>query len=318
LATEKAKRQQYGAGGGAPMCYGCANAIVLSKIKEALGLSECRGCFVGAAPISQDCLWYFASLDIPIYEVFGQSECSGPHTIADPNHWKVGTCGRGMVGTESKIAEDGELCYRGRHIFMGYMYMEQQTRDTIDSEGFLHSGDVAEFDDDNDPRVLNGPSGFMRITGRKKELIITAGGENIPPVLIETEMKTSMLALSNCMVIGDQRKYLTMLVSFKTNVDPATGEPTNVLAADALYEGRRIGSTATTVEEATKDPLWAKYLEDGRKAGNTATTSNAQVVQKLAVLPRDFSLGDGTLTPTMKLKRNVAAKMYAELIETMY
>eukprot|EP00605_Chrysophyceae_sp_TOSAG23-4_P003000 GSChrysophyteH1.ASY1.ANO1.3305.1 assembled CDS len=304
LTVTMKDRAQYGAAGGSPMCYGCANAIVLSKIKDALGLSECRACFVGAAPISMETLWYFSSLDIPIYEVFGQSECSGPHTICDPEHWKVGTCGRPMVGTESKIETDGELCYRGRHIFMGYMYMEEQTKATIDSDGFLHSGDVAEFDDDNDKRVMTGPSGFMKITGRKKELIITAGGENIPPVLIETEMKNCMLAVSNVMVIGDQRKYLTMLVSLKTNVDPATG--------------KRIGSTAKTVGEAMADPLWQKYLDDGRKKGNGATTSNAQTIQKLRVLPRDFSLGEGTLTPTMKLKRSVAAKLYANLIEEMY
>ena len=120
------------------------------------------------------------------------------------------------------------------------------------------------------------------------------------------------------MVIGDQRKYLTMLVSLKTNVDPATGEPTDELGPDAMYEGKRIGSTAKTVGEAMADPLWQKYLDDGRKKGNGATTSNAQTIQKLRVLPRDFSLGEGTLTPTMKLKRSVAAKLYANLIEEMY
>ena len=158
----------------------------------------------------------------------------------------------------------------------------------------------------------------MKITGRKKELIITAGGENIPPVLIEAEMKAAMLAVSNVMVIGDQRKYLTMLVSLKTNVDSATGEPTSELAADALYEGNRIGSSAKTVEEVRDDPKWHAYFDAGRKKANEQTTSNAQCIQKYKLLPRDFSMGQGLLTPTMKLKRSVAANMYKELIDSMY
>ncbi len=139
----------------------------------------------------------------------------GPHTVSYANEWKIGTCGRPMYGTESMLVkENGELCYRGRHIFMGYMYMDKQTADTIDSEGYLHSGDVAEFDADvksianKDKEDMVGPSGFMKITGRIKELIITAGGENIPPVLIENEMKKNMLAVSNCMVVGEKRKYV--------------------------------------------------------------------------------------------------------------
>jgi long-chain-fatty-acid--CoA ligase ACSBG len=223
-----------------------------------------------------------------------------------------------MVGSETRLGADGEICYRGRHVFMGYMYMEAQTQETIDADGFLHSGDVGVFDEDADPRIRAGPGGFMTITGRKKELLITAGGENVPPVLIETEMKQAMPALSNVMVIGDRRKYLSMLLTFKTAVDPATGAPTSQLAADALYEGRRIGSSAETVEQAVQDPLWKKYLDDGMRAGNSKTTSSAQVVQKWAVLPRDFSEAEGTLTPTLKLKRSVAAERYAGIIEQMY
>jgi len=317
-ALDKAQRAQFGAQGGQPACYGCANAVVLSKIHQALGLGACKACFTGAAPISADTLWYFSSLGLPIYEVFGQSECSGPQTVSCAGNWKVGSAGRPMVGTESKVCEGGEIAYRGRHIMMGYMYMEEQTKAAIDSDGFLHSGDVATFDDDNDSRIKAGPGGFMQITGRIKELIITAGGENIPPVLIEAEMKQAMLALSNVMVVGDRRKFLTSLVSFKTTVDLATGMPTNQLAADALFEGRIIGSNATTVEQAAQDPLWKAYVAAGLAVANGKTTSSAQVVQKWAILPRDFSEAEGTLTPTLKLKRAVAAERYAGLIEKMY
>ena len=176
---------------------------------------------------------------------------------------------------------------------------------------------MAEFDSFDRADVIK-PSGFMRITGRIKELIITAGGENVPPVLIEDQMKAAMNALSNCMVIGDRRKYLAMIISLKTEMDKATGAPTDKLAPDSLFAGKAIGSTATTVTEAAADPLWKKYFDDGMKAANGKTTSNAQIVQKWRLLPADFSEKSGELTPTMKLKRSVVADKYAALIEAIY
>lgn len=313
----KSKMNQY-PGTGAPLCYGCANAVVLSKIKAKLGLDKAKACFTAAAPIAPETLWYFASLDIPVYEVFGQSECTGPHTVSAPGVWKVGTCGRPLYGTESKIEANGELAYRGRHIFMGYMYMEDKTKETIDQDGFMHSGDVAEFDDDGDSNIVTaGPSGFMRITGRIKELLITAGGENIAPVLIENEMKAAMPALSNVMVVGDRRKFLSMLVSLKTEVD-ADGVPIDDLNADTLFVCDQIGSKVTTLTAAATCPKWKKYLDDGMSTANSNTTSSAQVIQKWQMLPKDFSEKAGDLTPTLKLKRNVVTEKYEALIDAFY
>lgn len=302
-----------------PWGYGCAKSIVLSKIREALGLDRAKLTLTAAAPISEDTLLYFGSLDIPIYEVFGQSECTGPHTVSSPGNWRIGYCGRPIRGTETKIAADTqELCYRGRHIFMGYMYMPEQSASTIDEEGYLHSGDVAAFDDNDYPDVPK-PSGFMKITGRIKELIITAGGENVPPVLIEDAMKNAMpLALSNVMVVGDRRKFLAMLVSLKVDMDPETAAPTDQLAKDALFVGQQIGSTATTYTQAKDDPRWIEYINAGVKKGNSKTTSNAQIVQKWKWLPADFSEKAGELTPTLKLKRNVVSAKYQDLIESIY
>jgi long-chain-fatty-acid--CoA ligase ACSBG len=318
LGTEHSKALQFNGDGGAPWGYGCAHALVFSTIKATLGLDQVKGCFTAAAPISVDTLNYFASLDIPVYEVFGQSECTGPQTVSSPGQWKIGTCGRPMPGTESIIVPGtGELCYRGRHIFMGYMYMPEKSAETIDDEGYLHSGDVAEFDSCDRVDVVK-PSGFMRITGRIKELIITAGGENIPPVLIEDQMKAAMVALSNVMVIGDRRKYLSMVISLKAEMNVESGAPTDKLAADSLFVAKQIGSSATTVTEAAADPLWTKYFNDGMKTANSKTTSSAQIVQKWKLLPADFSEKTGELTPTMKLKRNVAADKYAALIDSIY
>lgn len=314
MGTDHSKRSQYGAEGGAPCSYSCAKAIVLKKIQKALGLAQVKGAFTAAAPIAPETLWYFASLDLPVYEVFGQSECTGPHTVSFEGCWKLGTCGRPMKGTKSKIVEEnGELCYSGRHIFMGYMYMPEQSASTIDEDGYLHSGDVAVFDADHDLEIA-GPSGFMSITGRIKELIITAGGENVPPVLIENEMKAAMPAVSNCMVIGDKKKFLSLLVSLKVDVDLETQTPTEALSNDSLFVGESIGSKATTYSEAKADPLWNKYVDAGVQAGNSKTTSNAQKINKWAWLPIDFSEKAGDLTPTLKLKRSVVAAKYEDSV----
>ncbi len=318
MGAEHCRRMQYGNGGGAPCSYSCAHALVLNNIKKALGLDQAKACFTAAAPIAPETLLYFASLDIPVYEVFGQSECTGPHTVSAEKCWKIGACGRPIKGSESMIVpSNGELCYRGRHIFMGYMYMPEKTAETIDENGFLHSGDVAEFDNDVDPELI-GPAGFMRITGRIKELIITAGGENVPPVLIENEMKAAMVAVSNVMVVGDKRKYLSMVVSLKVEMDPETGMPTDKLAKDSEFVGDQIGSSATTYSQAKVDPLWKKYVDEGMKKGNSKTTSNAQIVQKWIWLPADFSEKAGDLTPTLKLKRNVVAEKNAALFDSIY
>jgi long-chain-fatty-acid--CoA ligase ACSBG len=200
---------------------------------------------------------------------------------------------------------------------MGYLYNAEKTQETIDDDGYLHSGDVAVFDQDNDPRVP-APSGFLTITGRIKELIITAGGENIPPVLIENEMKHAMPELSTCLVIGDRRKFLSMLVALKCEVDPETAEPTDVLASESLFVGKSIGSTATTMSEAAEDPLWQKRITDGMKEGNSKTTSNAQIVQKWKMLPVDLSEKAGDLTPTLKIKRHNVYEKYKDLTDSIY
>jgi long-chain-fatty-acid--CoA ligase ACSBG len=318
LAAEKNRLAQYGNAGGAPCGYGCANSLVLTKIKEALGLECTKGCFTAAAPIAPETLFYFATLDIPVYEVFGQSECTGPQTISYAGCWKIGYCGRPMLGTQTKIDEEtNELCYRGRHVFMGYMHMPEKTAETIDSEGYLHSGDISEFDDNHIPEVPK-PSGFMRITGRIKELIITAGGENVPPVLIENEVKAACVAISNVMVVGDRRKYLAMVVSLKCEIDAETAQPTDKLATDSLFIGEQIGSSATTMTEAAADPLWTKCIDDAMKIANSKTTSNAQIVQKWKMLPIDFSEKAGDLTPTLKLKRSVVCEKYSHLLDDLY
>lgn len=168
------KQQQWGQSGAPPCCFGCANNLVLMKIREKLGLTECRVALTGAAPIAFTTLELFAGLNIPVYELFGQSECTGPACSNYPGHWKIGTIGQQITGTSMEIrkinsdgivekdicdaGKDGEIVYTGRHLFMGYMGMPEKTQSTIDEGGYLHSGDIGCKDKD----------GFLKITGRLK------------------------------------------------------------------------------------------------------------------------------------------------------
>lgn len=290
---------------------------LLGKVRVALGLDRCVSCYVSAAPIEVKILKYFASIDIPILEVFGQSECSGPHTSNAIDAWKIGTVGRPLPGTTSKLDPDnGELIYTGRHIFAGYLKMPDKTNETIDPDGYLHSGDVVKIDD----CLQNGEknTGFVSITGRIKELIITAGGENVAPVLIEEAMKEAMPALSNCMVIGDKRKFLSILFCLQVEIGEDDGIASNKLAGVALDTSKKIGSKAVTTEEAKSCVEWKKYLDDGMAAANNVAISRAQRVAKWALLDTDFTEPGGELTPTLKLKRSVASDKYIDIIEGIY
>jgi len=307
---------QYGAKGCGGMLYPVAK-VLLGKVRDALGLDRCDHCYVSAAPIEVKILEYFASIDIPVLELFGQSECSGPHATNSPSAWKIGTVGRPLPGTITKLdPENGELIYSGRHVFAGYLNMEDKTNETIDTDGFLHSGDVVTIDDCLQDGGAN--TGFVSITGRIKELIITAGGENVAPVIIEDNMKAAMPALSNCMTIGDKRKFLTILFCLHVEINVDTGVPTTTLTGQALETSKKIGSKATTTEDVKTCEKWTKYFDDGMAAANAASISRAQKVGKWALLPTDFTEPGGELTPTLKLKRSVAADKYGDVIEALY
>ena len=161
-------------------------------------------------------------------------------------------------------------------------------------------------------------TGFVSITGRIKELIITAGGENVAPVLIEETMKAAMPALSNCMVIGDKRKYLSILFCLQVVIDETTGVASNKLTGVALQTSKDIGSNAVTTEEVKTCEKWKKYFDDGMTAANKKAISRAQRVQYWTLLDTDFTEVGGELTPTLKLKRSVTVAKYADVIEGIY
>jgi len=291
-----------------PWGWWLADTMVYSKVRANLGLDRCRVKLTGAAPIKMQTLEYFMSLDMGLLEMYGLSETAGPQTVNLPGvgNNRVGTVGRSLPGIETKISSVGEICCRGRNTFMGYMKNKKSTSKDFDDEGFFHTGDLGKMSD-----------GFLSITGRIKELIITAGGENVPPVLIEDKIKTEMPGISNAMVVGDRKKYLACLISLKTEPDEA-GDPTDVLTPAALEMLAAAGSKAKNLKEALADPLIYDFIDAGIAAVNETATSRAQRVSKWAFLEKDFSISEGDLTPTMKLKRSKVTTKYESLINKVY
>ena len=292
--------------------YTIAKKLVFGKVKERLGFDRCRLIGVGAAPLAMDTLEYFLSLDIPMYEGYGMSETMGPHTANYPGTNKLGTVGLPLKGLKASIFRPdhdgtGEAILYGRNIMMGYLFREKETKEAIDDDGWLHSGDMGKLSNE-----------YLIITGRIKELIITAGGENVPHTPIEDRIRKQLPCVSNAMLIGDGRKFLSCLLTLRVDVDPDSQEPTERLSPPALKWCEDVGSVANTVQEALADSAVKAAIQDGINNVNGEATSNAQKVQKWCLLPVDFSLPGGELGPTLKLKRHYVLQKYEAEIKKLY
>ncbi|XP_019359943.1 PREDICTED: long-chain-fatty-acid--CoA ligase ACSBG1 [Gavialis gangeticus] len=292
-----------------------ADYLVLAKIRRALGFSRCQKHFSGAAPLTTETIYFFLGLNIPLYEAYGMSETSGPHCMSGPYVYRRHSCGKAVSGCKVKLVNEdadgnGEICFWGRTVFMGYLNMEDKTKEAIDEDGWLHSGDLGKIDKD----------GFVYATGRIKDLIITAGGENVPPIPIEDAVKKALPIVSNAMLIGDQKKFLSILLTLKSTLDPETSEPTDYLTEEAREFCQKIGSNATKVSEivATKDKAVYQAIQDGITKVNINATAKVQCIQKWVILRRDFSISGGELGPTMKLKRDAVLEKYKEEISAFY
>jgi long-chain acyl-CoA synthetase len=263
-----------------------ADKLVLSKVRHELGLDQGRVFVTAAAPISSEVLEFFSAFFV-INEVYGQSEDNGPTTMTLPGRTKFGSVGIPYPGTEVKIAEDDEIVVRGPHVFMGYYKDEAATAEAI-VDGWLHSGDLGEFDQD----------GYLWITGRKKDIIITAGGKNIAPSHLESGIKDSLL-VSEAVVIGDRRKYLTALVTLEDDtVGPFMAE--HGLAGPAHEAPEIVAEVQRTVDEVNSH------------------VARVEQIKKFTILARQLSIDGGELTPTLKVKRDKVAEHFGAEIEAMY
>jgi long-chain-fatty-acid--CoA ligase ACSBG len=247
------------------MMYGIGKKVIYKKVKEALGLERCHSFFSGAAPISMETLQYFLSLDIILTQLFGMSETCGPHTInMDPTSaveggsrgqrmLSVGATIKGCKTRLHNIQEDGDgemICW-GRNIMMGYLNREDKTNEDIDEDGFMHTGDLTSMDKD----------GFVYITGRIKELLITAGGENVAPVPIEDNIKKELPVISNVVLIGDRKKFLSAFITLKQVLDLKTDEPTRDLMPTAIDWCKSVGRPAIkTIDDVLKGEFFCSVV----------------------------------------------------------
>jgi long-chain acyl-CoA synthetase len=275
------------------LAYGLANKLVLSKVREALG-GRLRYCISGGAPLPLFTNEFFHSIGIRILEGYGLTETSPVISVNgfDGGMTRLGTVGKAISNVDAKIAEDGELCVKGPSVMKGYWNLPDKTAEVFDSDGYFMTGDIAEIDGD----------GFIRITDRKKDLIVTAGGKNIAPQPIEAELKRSSL-VDNAVIIGDRRPYLVVLLS------------PNSEALEQWAENE--GISYSSIEEITRHPKLAEAFADVVETTNENLASYEQI-KKHSVLPLMLSIDDGTLTPTLKVKRRVVEKQYQELIEGLY
>jgi len=271
--------------------YQLAYFCVFWKLKERLGFDRTRLGFSGAAPISHDILKYFQSIGIPIREGYGMTETSGVTHMGGEFDFKLGMVGKALPGTEVKIGQGGEIIVRHKGIFKGYYRDEENTRETLE-DGWVHTGDVGEIDEE----------GYLKITDRMKDLIITAGGKNIAPQYIENQLKFSPY-INDAIVIGDKRKYLSAIIVI---------DEENVLkfAQNAKVQYTTF-ATLTKTEEVTE--LIQQEINKVNKQ-----MARVENIRKFRILDKKLYTEDGEVTPTMKVKRKSINEQFADLIESMY
>jgi long-chain acyl-CoA synthetase len=253
-----------------------ADRLVYSKVKERLG-GRLRVANAGGAPLSREIAEFFHAIDILVLEGYGLSEVTTAATVNRPSAFKFGTVGRPLPGVELRLAEDGEILIRSNTVFAGYYHDEEATRATLDEEGFVHTGDVGHIDED----------GYLVITDRKKDIIVTAGGKNVAPQNLENELKAHRV-ISQALVVGDRKPYIAALVTLDE-------EATNGMSPDAAN---------AAVQEAV-DAV-------------NAERSRYEQIKRFTIVPREFSAAHDEVTPTLKLKRNVILDHFADDLAALY
>jgi long-chain acyl-CoA synthetase len=273
--------------------YAKADDQVLSKIRSMLGLDELESLNVGAVPTQREVIEFFHALGLPLAELWGMSETTGAGACNPPEKVKIGTVGPPAPGIEIKLAEDGEVLIRGPVVMPGYRNAPDKTAEALDSDGWLHTGDIGQFDDD----------GYLMIVDRKKELIINASGKNMSPANIEAKVKSSHPLIGQAIAIGDGRPYNVALITLDPDVAPA-------------FAGQH-GIEDSSFESLSQQQAVIDEVQKGVEAANQSL-ARVEQIKKFKLLPVDWEPGGDELTPTMKLKRKPIAAKYAEEIDELY
>jgi long-chain acyl-CoA synthetase len=265
--------------------------LVYSKLRAAMG-GKVQYAVSGGAPLGARLGHFFRGIGVTILEGYGLTETSAPSTVNLPSEMKIGTVGKPLPGTAVKIAEDGEILVQGDQVFTGYWH-NPKASDEVLRGGWFHTGDIGELDDE----------GYLRITGRKKELIVTAGGKNVAPAVLEDRLRAHPL-ISQCMVVGDQKPFIGCLITLDPEAIPgwakAKGKPESVTAAELVDDPDLQAEMQAAVDEANK------------------AVSKAEAIRKFSVLPEDWTEEGGQMTPSLKLKRSVVMKQYEDAVEGLY
>ena len=266
--------------------------LVYGKLRAALG-GKVEYAVSGGAPLGDRLGHFFRGIGVTILEGYGLTETSAASTINLPDAIRIGTVGRPMPGASVRIADDGEILLKGGQIFQGYWKNEQATKEVLEADGWFHSGDIGQLDAD----------GFLKITGRKKELIVTAGGKNVAPAVLEDRIRANWL-VSQCMVVGDNKPYIAALITLDVEALPAWLEqherPADTPLADLAKDPQILSEVQAAVDEANK------------------AVSNAEAIKKFEILGVDWTEEGGQLTPSMKLKRNVVMAEFGDEVEALY
>jgi len=270
--------------------YRLADRLVLSKIRERFG-PRFQVALVGAAPIAKELLEFFDACGVLVLEGYGLTETCAAATLNAPSELRFGTVGTALPGTEVAIAADGEILIAGPQVFKGYYDNPAATEETLSADGWLHSGDLGEIDED----------GFLTITGRKKDLIITSSGKNVTPVNIESELRNSQY-ITEAVVYGDNRNYLVSLLTLDRD------------EAVKLAERLEIATDPATI---AADPRVRAQLDTEIERVNQKFARIEQI-KRFAILEHDFSQAGGELTPTLKVKRAVVYEKYAHVFDGLY
>jgi long-chain acyl-CoA synthetase len=293
VAIEWSRAQDKGGAGLALKAqHALFDKLVYGKLRAALG-GRCLGAISGGAPLGERLGHFFRGIGVTVYEGYGLTETTAAASVNHDDALRIGTVGRPLPGVEFAIADDGEVLIRGGIVMRGYWRNEDATKEAIDSEGWFHTGDLGELDGD----------GFLKITGRKKEILVTAGGKNVAPAVLEDRLRAHRL-VSQCIVVGDQRPFIGALITLDQEALPqwleSKGKPAD-----------------QSVEQLREDPELKAEIDAAVKDANKAV-SQAEAIKKFTILGTDFTEDNGMLTPSLKLKRAVVMKEFDSEVESLY
>ena len=283
------------------------SGLLKSKLRSAAGFGELRFAISGAAPINPDILTMFHDLDIPLYEGYGMTENTAGATLNFVGNNKIGTVGKALPETKIKIASDGEILLKGDHVMKGYYNNKKATEETI-VDGWLYTGDIGILDND----------GYLSITGRKKEIYVSSAGKNIAPLVIEETIKSISL-ISQCFLVGDSRKYCSALLTLDIGVilRDKIGIDSNDIPKDPIAQLKMLKDNGHELSDYTESKTIFEEVDTGVQKLNNQF-SNPEQIKKFTILPRDFTIDDGELTPTLKIRRKQINENWSATIEKMY